>query len=81
VLFSTAIGVLVFVLKLGVSPVLLGTHSAYKVVEAVAGKTDPAGTFVPEPSAAEFHPVKLYPYLAKFPVLFATGFETVVELH
>lgn len=81
VLFNTAIGVLVFVLKFGVSPVLLGTHSAYKVVDVVAGKVDPAGTCIPEPSAEVFHPTKLYPYLTKLPVLLATGFETVVELH
>ena len=56
---STPIGLLVFVLKLGVNPLLLGVQVAYKVVEVLAGKADPAGTLVPEPLAAVFHPAKV----------------------
>jgi hypothetical protein len=58
VLFKTPIGVLVFVLKLGVKPVLLGVQAAYKVVETLPGKAEPGVMIVPEPFAAVFQPAK-----------------------
>jgi hypothetical protein len=58
VLFKTPIAVLVFVLKLGVKPVLLGVQAAYKVVETLPGKDEPGETLVPEPFAAVFQPAK-----------------------
>ena len=56
---STPIGLLVFVLKLGVSPSLLGVHAAYKVAETDDGNAEPGSTLVPEPSAAVFQPVNV----------------------
>ena len=56
VLARTPIGVAVSALKLGVKPALLGVHAAYKVVEVEEGKTEPAATLVPVPSAEVFQP-------------------------
>ena len=56
---NTPIGDDVFVLKLGVSPVLSGSQAANKVTEVEDGNVEPAGTFVPEPFAAVFQPANL----------------------
>ena len=53
---STPIGLLVFVLKFGVNPSLLGVHVANKVAETEDGNAEPGATLIPEPSAAVFHP-------------------------
>ena len=46
-------------LKLGVSPVLLGVHAAYKVVETEDGNAEPTATLVPVPSAVVFQPANV----------------------
>jgi hypothetical protein len=60
VLANTPIGDDVFVLKLGVNPVLSGSHAANKVAEVEDGKVVPAGMLVPYPSAVVFQPINLY---------------------
>ena len=55
----TPIGLLVFVLKLGVKPVLSGSQAAYKVAEVEDGNVEPGATVIPFPSAAVFHPANL----------------------
>ena len=58
-LARTPIGAVVSALKLGVKPVLLGSHAAYKVVEIEEGNTEPAATLVPAPSAEVFQPTNV----------------------
>ena len=60
---------------------LSGSQAANRVTEVEDGKDEPAGMLVPFPSAAVFQPANLYPVLTRDPVLLATGFEVVVELH
>jgi hypothetical protein len=81
VLANTPIGDDVFVLKLGVNPVLSGSHAANKVAEVEDGKVVPAGMLVPYPSAVVFQPINLYPVFTRFPVFSATGLDVVDELH
>ena len=55
-LASTPIGLFVFVLKLGVNPVLSGVQYAYKVAVPFTEYVAPAAYVVPEPFAAVFQP-------------------------
>ena len=56
---NTPIGSLMFVLKLGVNPVLSGSQVANSVTEVEDGKVEPSGTLVPFPLAAVFQPANL----------------------
>jgi hypothetical protein len=48
-----------FVLKLGVNPVLSGSQAANRVTEVEDGKVESTGTLVPFPSAEVFQPANL----------------------